>query len=428
MKTFLVFLLSLLTAVCTQAVPETPPTPVRLDPAFAAESVWATPSAQFVEANKALGIHWVSATHDTAQTTLKGATLFGMPVCQSIVRVEGEKIREINVFFYNRGDTGTLDRTAYEGIIKKAIAAISAATQTTFVARGKDAASAVKVDGVIWTTPKSIYLLEYSCTKTPEIPFRSEFVRLHITPVEKKNLMEQAFDASKKAAPFRGPDHITRDTSSGDVVIKDIPMVDQGEKGYCVVATAERVLRYYGIKADEHELAQLANSSASEGTSVRAMTESLKKLTARLKIRVRTIYEIDFRALIDDYAKAAKRAKESGINSDVREVSQLYSQMKPDILRDARTKSPSALAGFNRHVKTRIDTGIPILWSVTLGVLPDGSKASKPGGHMRLIIGYNDKTEEILFSDSWGMGHELKRMPAADAWSITHSMATVEPL
>jgi hypothetical protein len=39
-------------------------------------------------------------------------------------------------------------------------------------------------------------------------------------------------------------------------------MVDQGEKGYCVVASVERVLRYYGGTVDQHELAQIANSDA----------------------------------------------------------------------------------------------------------------------------------------------------------------------
>jgi hypothetical protein len=47
---------------------------------------------------------------------------------------------------------------------------------------------------------------------------------------------------------------------------------------------------------------------------------------------------------------------------------------------------------------------------------------------MRLIIGYNLKTREILYSDSWGAGHELKRMALDDAWAITTGLATVEPL
>jgi hypothetical protein len=46
---------------------------------------------------------------------------------------------------------------------------------------------------------------------------------------------------------------------------------------------------------------------------------------------------------------------------------------------------------------------------------------------MRLIIGYNDKTGEILYSDSWGAGHELKRMPLAQAVSMTTGLTTLEP-
>ena len=34
-----------------------------------------------------------------------------------------------------------------------------------------------------------------------------------------------------------------RKAESGDVVIPDVPMVDQGQKGYCVVACAERLMR-----------------------------------------------------------------------------------------------------------------------------------------------------------------------------------------
>ncbi|MFR4224380.1 MAG: hypothetical protein ACLT38_12745 [Akkermansia sp.] len=40
------------------------------------------------------------------------------------------------------------------------------------------------------------------------------------------------------------------------MVIQDIPMVDQGQKGYCVVATAARIFAYYGMDyVDQHELA-----------------------------------------------------------------------------------------------------------------------------------------------------------------------------
>jgi len=46
---------------------------------------------------------------------------------------------------------------------------------------------------------------------------------------------------------------------------------------------------------------------------------------------------------------------------------------------------------------------------------------------MRLIIGYNDKTEEIIFSDSWGAGHEAKRMKMSDAYKASHGLFVLKP-
>ncbi len=408
----------------------TPPPPVALDAAFLAPDLWQTPASQFVEAHKdadkdaAFG--WLSQAHDAAQSTRKCVTFLGLPVVQSVVRFQGEKITSVDLQLYNRGDAGELDRPSYEDLVKKAVAALSAATHLPFAPRGRDASGAVRADGVIWAGPQTDYLLEYSATKAP---FRAEFVRLQITPsLRAKGMLAASFEASRKEqAGFRGPSHVTRDPAGGDVVIKDVPMVDQGEKGYCVVAACERLFRYYGIKTDANELAQLANSSAMYGTSLQAMMESLKKLTARLKIHVRTVYEIQFQDLISDYAKEAKKTKDIPLSSDVYMLGELYAQAKPDVLRAARARRKGELDSFQRNVKTRVGEGVPLLWGVMLGVLPDGSKAKIPGGHMRLIIGYNDKTGEILYSDTWGPGHELKRMPLLDAWAITTHLDSVEP-
>jgi hypothetical protein len=79
-------------------------------------------------------------------------------------------------------------------------------------------------------------------------------------------------------------------------------------------------------------------------------------------------------------------------------------------------------------VQSHVDDGVPLLWSVMLGIVPEQKAPQGFGGHMRLIIGYNSKSSEILYSDSWGPGHELKRMPAVDAWTITTGLNTIEPL
>jgi len=416
------------------------PTPARavaLDTAVSPKALWQADPSQFVETGKPLGFRWLSTAHRAAQSTRKGATLYGLPVCQTIVRTEDGKINDLTILFYNRGDSGEIGKEPFEALVRKAIEAVSKATGEKFTPRGRDASSAVKAEGIFWNTPDSTYLLEYSFTKEMKsqgIPFRAEFVRLEITPKEKpKSLLAEAREEQEKAAPFRGADHVVRDAASCDVSIRDIPMVDKGQKGYCVVASAERVLRYYGVRVDENELAQLANSSATEGTSVSAMTDSLRKLTARLKIRVRMLLKTDLNSLqtlVSDYNRAARRTRGEEIPSPGYEVdvSDIYRQMKPDLLRKARTHSKSGLERFDRNVRTNIDKGVPILWSVTLGVIPEGKHRLPVGGHMRLIIGYNDKSREIIYSDSWGMGNEFKRMPEVDAWSMTSGMATIEPV
>ena len=56
--------------------------------------------------------------------------------------------------------------------------------------------------------------------------------------------------------------------NNGDVLIENIPMVDQGPKGYCVPATWERYLRYFDMPADMYLLAIVGGTSGIFGTDV----------------------------------------------------------------------------------------------------------------------------------------------------------------
>jgi hypothetical protein len=414
------------------------PEPYLLETTLATAEFWNSPVADLVENTPLAGFEWLSVNHDAAQSTREGNTLFGVPVTKTVIRCEDGKPRETTVLFYNRGDSGEIGKQAFEALIRRCVEAITAATQVRFVPRGKDNSNAVKAEGIFWKTPSSTYLLEYSFTKEVKgtaTAYRSEFVRLQITPAEEaKSLVQEKLEASKKPGSFNGQDHVLRDAATGDVSITDIPMVDQGEKGYCVVASAERVLRYYDIRADENELAQLANSSASGGTSVAAMTDVLKKLSARLKVKIRTLDQLDVRkieTLVAEYNRAAQRRKTQPIvlKGYVLDVQDIYLQMDTETLREARTKNRSALSAFERMVKANVDNGTPLLWSLMLGKVPEANvKPGSIGGHMRLIIGYNDTTKDILYSDSWGIGHDKKRMSSADAWTVTTGLAKIEPL
>lgn len=418
-----------------------------LDSLFSTENLWTLKQDDFMQTAKKYGYQWTSKARDSARTTfIEGAdgrlrkdsgdelTAFGLPVIESVARFDGDKLDGITLLFYGRGDVGDLTEQRFDALVRIVVDKISAATKTQFKARQNDASNAVHAEGLTWTTDKANYLLEYSKTRGVQgrnNGFRAEFVRLEITaPVKKVSMLASATNLQR--ARFSGLAHVKRN-GTGDVWLADVPMVDQGEKGYCVVAATERVMRYYGDSVDENELAQVANTTTGGGTSADAMLDALKKLSARLKVRVREVEKFDVKEILNlmvDYNRTAKKdhkpqLADPGYNIDVGAV---YNKMDPDVLREARVKNQTGLHRFVQAVQSHVDQGIPLLWTVMLGKVPEPHIPQNAGGHMRLIIGYNTARQEILFSDSWGPGHELKRMKAEDAWTMTTGTVSIEPL
>jgi len=405
------------------------------DSVLSLPNLWSLSQDEFQKATPQLPFRWTSTARDSARAAQPGMTLLGRPVVEIIARFQSAHLASITANFYARGDAGELPKEKFETLIREAMTAISASTKAKATERGRDQANAVKAEGIFWKTDTALYTLEYSFTrevKSRGTPFRAEFVRLEITPPTTG--AAKLITAAPPAIPrFNPADHLQRDAATGDVFIKDVPMVDQGDKGYCVVASTERVMRYYGTSVDANELAQIANSDTERGTSYFAMIESLKRVAGRLKVRVREVEKLEVRdvlALIKDYNRAAKKAgaKEIPDPGPLIDLNFIYGAMKGEVLRDARTKSKGDLERFQRAVRDNIDRGTPLLWTVYLGILEDKTALQSGGGHMRLIIGYNAKTNDIFYSDSWGAGHERKRMGAADAWTITTGLAKIEPL
>lgn len=405
-----------------------------LDPLLTADNLWTQKPDDFMASAKDLGFEWTSSARDSARAAHKDMSALGLPAAEGIVRFDGPELKQVTLVLYSRGDVGEWPEAKFDELVRAAAEAVNKATNSKFTVRGKDPTNAVKAEGLMWKTDKASYVLEYSKTKEVKsrgIPFRAEFVRLEISPPEKKQGLLAASLGSAKTK-FSGPAHVKKDTASGDVWIADVPMVDQGQKGYCVVAATERVMRYYGNSVDQQELAQVANTSSTGGTSFNAMFDALKKLSARLKVRVREVEKTDIRDILKmmaDYNRAAKKANAPLIpeQGNMIDLGDVYAAMDVNVLKEIRTKNKADLGRFQRSVQASINEGTPLLWTVMLGKVPEKGIPQNAGGHMRLIIGYNQKTDEVLYSDSWGAGHELKRMPTTDAWTITTGTMSIEP-
>nr|WP_246431041.1 C39 family peptidase [Prosthecobacter dejongeii] len=103
--------------------------------------------------------------------------------------------------------------------------------------------------------------------------------------------------------------------------------------------------------------------------------------------------------------------------------------MDGEVLKTSRIgRDRSGFGKFQRSITGLVDQGIPVMWGVMLGLLPEPEIPQASGGHMRLIIGYNLKTNEFLYTDSWGAEHALKRMPIANAYTMTTGIYYMEPM
>ena len=300
-----------------------------LDPLVTGEAAWAWSTAQFEQQFQSLRFDWLSDKKDQARFFGPGLSLWqgSVPLKEAIVEFSAEgRPARLNFSIYNRGDAEALivAREAFEARLQELRDLLSRQLGVQPVERGKDRNSAVAAEGLVWSRPPSAFLLEYSFqreVKSRGIPFQAEFIRLRVAPVGGSS---SGLAATANATVPVGRGSLTANVTradNGDVVISGVPMVDQGPKGYCAVATAERVFKYYGLPVDQHEMAQIAGSSSDGGTSPDKMYAALNKLEGRLGVSVRVIEDWDFRKFMDrvaDYNREAKKARKPEVDASPR--------------------------------------------------------------------------------------------------------------
>ena len=167
---------------------------------------------------------------------------------------------------------------------------------------------------------------------------------------------------------------------NGDVIIENIPMVDQGPKGFCVPATYTRVLLYAGVPADLYLLALLGRTDVGGGTSTTAMENSARALATSYGRTITSVSPtLDFPKLETFFEKGIPLTWAMFVDEKLdRDLSSRLRQ---------RTESD------------------PDAWLKTLAEKRKAARSIKKNlnnGHVCLLIGLNRKTEELATSDSWG--------------------------
>jgi len=224
----------------------------------------------------------------------------------------------------------------------------------------------------------------------------NEYVSLSIQPVEFADDRGKSKRVSDALVRKRAKENV-ENRPNGDVVIGNIPMVDQGPKGYCVPATAERCMRYLGIPADMYLLAMAGQTGLGGGTSPTLLLEAVGQDIKR-KGRSFEIW--------DDELNLRKLSR--FIDDGIPVMWTLFSTKEFNKIADSRTserKDPEMWNAYKTKMKQE---------SVSNKLDPDRNTA-----HIVIIIGYNKETGEIAFSDSWGERYKERWISIAEAQQIS---------
>lgn len=365
-------------------------------------------------------------------------TLGSLQLGETICYFDNQKPVKLIVSIYNRGDKGQITDEAFVGKLRATANALNSIFKIEGVTANRKSdptRSTFDIGGMLWNTPTTQALMEYSVKNqgARTVP-TAEYIRLTIIPTPKASGSKSIRDLERKKRPR---DYVTS-LPDGGRVISGVPMVDQGQKGYCAAATTARVMGYYGYEQlDQHQIAQWAKTDAESGTSMDEMMDGIKRVlhdTYKLNIVEIERFDIrDFIKLVERYNKEAEKKDVLPIvlpDSGVINVGNIYSCFNAEILKNVQTKNRQKNDMFFRRIKEQIDKGIPLIWSVQLGLIPEQGLLQASGGHMRLIIGYGGRTANeryIIFSDSWGAGHEQKKMMLDDAITITTGLLAITP-
>jgi hypothetical protein len=354
---------------------------------------------------------WLTSDHSRAKFSRRlysnatiSLTAFdpAIPVEEAVVDFADGHLNLVTLSIYNRGDAANITSEEFKNRHMMAGKAMGAKLNAKPLPRPANRQQGLLTEGFGWESPLGTAVLD--CNEGATTGSEREFLRLRIARPNASGAIAESMKNSRGGSAARLSTlagNLTRD-DKGNVFIRNMPMVDQGDKGYCLPAATQRVFEYYGIGADMHQIAQVAESDSSKGTNAVSMAKELDRIDYRFKTRLFIL----------------------GMEGSEGKLTQV--EIKKG---EYYVGKPIDERKFIKDLHGYIDGGIPLLWALELGKFPEEPdlKPQMAGGHMRLIIGYNEKTGRIIFTDTWGAGHEFKTMKESDAYAATQGLFVLKP-
>ena len=278
----------------------------------------------------------------------------------------------------------TLEKDA--AVLKESLTKILGEGETLYFGEGNDRRKAIRWD---WNGHSFILSEE-----------DAEYVGLLIVSVEEAENRGRVDRISDEVMKKRLAGNVAK-KDNGDVVIENIPMVNQGPKGYCVPATFERAMRYQGIPADMYLLAVAGGTRPGGGTNTQRLFEEVESIVRRKGRRPDDVRVDPLRM------RTLKRYIDEGVPI----MWQMCSLKKYNSIANQRTRERQGITDWAAY-GTRI--------AEEAKANADEMKAIKDNFHVCMMIGYNEATNEVAVSDSWGANYAIRWVHIDEAAAVVN--------
>jgi len=236
----------------------------------------------------------------------------------------------------------------------------------------------------------------------------------------------EKLETPSEAAPEKAADSNVKTNDKGDRYL-EVPMIKEKSPKECLTICAKRIFKYYKTTPKDRTWKRISENLILNAKSARGLKRIFASIASECRCKVKKMASTsifdgfdNIIKFVRDYNVQAVKLKKSKIDSfKVNSFNKLLKVMNEDVLVSTRN-NPNEIKNFKSKVCKEIDAEKPVLWVVFLGVVKEKPEPVSPsGGRVRLIVGYNPKTNEVIYSDNWGKGHELKKMSWEKAWAIT---------
>lgn len=370
-------------------------------------------------------------------------TLFGQEVTSALVRTTHDHPSFICFTLYQRDEKHNISAEKFIGNMKSIFAALKKRYPKVKpkLLREKRTDD-LHVNALVWKSGKYACLMKWAIRGNTKLARRPEYLQVEFELLNPSvDPLKRSIAKTTYSRPYfqKSLTSNVRRKNNGDVYIDLIPMIKLSDKENSAIGTVQRLLKYYKIESSKKLALKPSKKGAKFNSDIEELNLQMMELCTEQKLKI--IPEIlvfhkdrsgrKLENIIGHYNRTAKSNDKPKIEISVKggnaPVTEAFKKMLPEILFKVRNEDRITMK-FQEEISKNIMNGTPMIWYMIPGIAKEAKPHPKSDkALMRLIVGFNFTTRNVIYSDCLGAGHELKMMPFDQAWPVTLAIYSVKP-